>query len=280
MQNSGRFDISLMCRCLGVSHSGFYKHFSYASSRKKHKQLVCNAILKSWRDSHYRYGAPRITEDLHEEGIMVAQSAVSRYMSQLGIRCASAKKPLRKSPKLTSSSHPYIINRVRDIAPEHLNQIWTTDITYIATRRGWAYLSTIIDLYSRMPIAMCIRYSMKADLVIDTYLQAVKARGISRGVILHSDKGSQYRSSRFRSLLRRYGTIQSFTSISHSCDENAVQESFHATLKKELVNGRVYEDIEEAQRDIFAYLQGFFIHKRRHSALGGLTPFEFEAKVN
>lgn len=280
MQNSDRFDISLMCECLGVSHSGFYRHFSYTSSREQRKQLVCNAILKSWRDSHHRYGAPRITADLHEEGIMVAQSTVSRYMNQLGIRCASAKKPHHKSSRLTSVSHPYIINRIKDVVPDHLNQIWTTDITYIATRCGWAYLSTIIDLYSRMPIAMCIRYDMRTDLVIDTYLEAVKARGVSRNVILHSDKGSQYRSLRFRTLLMKNGTIQSFTSINHSCDENAVQESFHATLKKELVAGRIYDDIEEAQRDIFAYLQGFFIHKRRHSALGGLTPFEFEAKVS
>ena len=280
MQNSDRYDINLMCECLNVSRAGFYRFF-YAgdSGIKERKASICMRIV-SIHASDPLLGAPRITLLLHGEGIQIAQSTVSLYMKELGIAAATTQKRFRpKRSKLPAASSPAIVNRAKNVPISSPDAVWTTDITYIRTKAGWAYLSTIIDHYSRMVIAMRMDYSMASRLCCDTLEDALSARAFPKGVIIHSDKGSQYRSRAFVQLAREHSLIQSFTSIGHSCDENAAQESFHSTLKRECVRGMVFEDLEHAQRVIFRWIGGYYNNSRPHTALGGLTPGAFESTI-
>lgn len=280
MQNSDKYDINLMCECLHVSRSGFYRFF-YASNseRKERKASICMRIV-SMHASDPFLGAPRITLLLHGEGIQIAQSTVSLYMKELGIAAATTQKRFRpKRSKLSAASSPAIVNRAKNVPISSPDAVWTTDITYIRTKAGWAYLSTIIDQFSRRVIAMRISYSMSSRLCCDTLEDALRERSYPVGVIIHSDKGSQYRSRTFSNLARKRSVIQSFTSIGHSCDENAAQESFHSTLKRECVRGMVFEDLEHAQRVIFRWIGGYYNNSRPHTALGGLTPVAFESTI-
>lgn len=280
MQNSDRYDINLMCECLNVSRAGFYRFF-YAgnSGRKERKASICMRIV-SIHASDPLLGAPRITLLLHGEGIQIAQSTVSLYMKELGIAAATTQKRFRpKRSKLPAASSPAIVNRAKNVLISSPDAVWTTDITYIRTKAGWAYLSTIIDQFSRRVIAMRMSYSMASRLCCDTLEDALRERSYPVGVIIHSDKGSQYRSSAFVNLAEKRSVIQSFTSIGHSCDENAAQESFHSTLKRECVRGMVFEDLEHAQRVIFRWIGGYYNNSRPHTALGGLTPVAFESTI-
>lgn len=280
MQNSDKYDINLMCECLNVSRSGFYRFFYASNGTMKEKKLAACMRILSIHASNPLLGAPRITLLLHGEGIQIAQSTVSRYMKEMGIAAATTQKRFRpKRPKLSSDSSPAIINRAKEASIISTNTVWTTDITYIRTKAGWAYLSTIIDRYSRMVIAMRMDYSMTSRLCCDTLEDALSARAFPKGVIIHSDKGSQYRSRAFVQLAREHSLIQSFTSIGHSCDENAAQESFHSTLKRECVCGIVFEDLEHAQRVIFRWIGGYYNNSRPHTALRGLTPSAFESTI-
>ena len=280
MQNSDKYDINLMCECLNVSRSGFYRFFYASSGKMKEKKFsICMRIL-SLHASDPFLGAPRITLLLHGEGIQIAQSTVSRYMKELGIAAATTQKRFRpKRSKLSPDSSPTIVNRAKDAIINSPNTVWTTDITYIRTKAGWAYLSTIIDRYSRMVIAMNMDYSMSSKLCCSTLEEALLARSFPKGIIIHSDKGSQYRSKAFVQLVRKHSLIQSFTSLGHSCDENAAQESFHSTLKRECVRGIVFEDLEHAKRVIFRWIGGYYNNLRPHTALGGLTPSAFESTI-
>ena len=280
MQNSDRYSISLICKCLNVSRSGFYRFF-YASTsgRLERKAAICMRIV-SMHTSDPLLGAPRITLLLHGEGIQIAQSTVSLYMKEMGIAAATTQKRFRpEHSKLSAASSPAIVNRAKDALISSPDTVWTTDITYIRTKAGWAYLSTIIDQFSRRVIAMRMSYSMPSRLCCDTLEDALRERSYPVGVIIHSDKGSQYRSRAFVSLASKRSVIQSFTSIGHSCDENAAQESFHSTLKRECVRGMVFEDLEHAQGVIFRWIGGYYNNPRPHTALGGLTPVAFESTI-
>ena len=268
-----------MCECLNVSRSGFYRFFYASSGRKERKARICMRIV-SIHASDPLLGAPRITLLLHGEGIQIAQSTVSLYMKEMGITAATTQKRFRpKRSKLSAASYPAIVNRAKDVLISSPDAIWTTDITYIRTKAGWAYLSTIIDQFSRKVIAMRMSYSMSSRLCCDTLEDALRERSYPIGVIIHSDKGSQYRSRAFANLSRKRSVIQSFTSIGHSCDENAAQESFHSTLKRKCVQGMIFEDLEHARRVIFRWIGGYYNNSRPHTALGGLTPVAFESTI-
>ncbi len=279
MQNSDKYDISLLCSCLGVSRSGFYKFFlGPQSSRKTKKEFVCSRIL-AINAKDPLLGSPRITLLLHEEGINIAQSTVAGYMRQIGISSSIPHKKFpHKRSKLSVCGNPPIINRTKDTAVSAINTVWTTDITYIRTTMGWAYLSTIIDSFSRKVIAMRLDCSMTASLCCDTLMDAFVSRGRPKNVIIHSDKGSQYRSKAFTGIAKKHSIVQSFTSIGHSCDENAAQESFHATLKRECVR-EIFTDPDHAERVIFRWIEGYYNKSRPHTALGGLTPCAFEKRI-
>ena len=276
MQNTDTFSISSMCKVLNVSRASFYYYFFHSKSSSDKVELLTR-ISKVYYDSKRIYGAPRITAVLRKEGLKISVKTVAKYMRMLGIKSiVSIKFPTKKN-KMSDKEKESIRNLIKGLDINHINQVWTTDITYVKTRKdGWVYLSSIIDLYSRRVIAWNVGYNMKKELVIKTLKMAFKARGNPIHVIVHSDKGSQYRSNKFKQLVAKHKCLSSFTSWNHSCDENANQESFHASLKKEWLYQQSFEDLEDAQRAIFEYIEGFYNPSRIHSSLGNVSPMEFE----
>lgn len=279
MMYSDKYSISLMCDVFNISRASFYHFFYYSNNDKKddEKAKLLIRISKIFYDSKRIYGAPRITKILRKEGHNISIKTVFNYMKLLGLKSVVSVNFPKKKNTLTESEKSLIINRIKDIDIFRINQVWTTDITYIKTKEeGFVYLSSIIDLYSRKVIAWNVEHNMKKETVIKTLKYAFKARNYPTNVIIHSDKGTQYRSHDFRKLITHHDCLFSYTSLKHSCDENANQESFHASLKKEWLYRKNFNTINDVKRAVFEYIEGFYNTKRIHSALGYLSPEQYE----
>ena len=280
MKNSDTYSISLMCDVLNVSRASFYHYFYYSNDEVSNRKLnIIRRILEIYYESKRIYGAPRITAVLRKEGLSISVKTVSKYMSLLGIQSIVKSNFPKKKNTMSELEKSKIINLIKNLDIIRPNQVWTTDITYIKTREdGFFYLSSIIDLFSRKVIAWNVGHNMKKELVIETLNNAFKNRNYPINVIIHSDKGSQYRSHAFRSLIIKNKCLFSYTSLNHSCDENASQESFHASLKKEWLYNQSFNTINDVRRAVFQYIEGFYNNKRIHSSLGFVSPstFEFE----
>lgn len=279
MKYSDKYSITLMCKCLNISRSSFYHYFYYSKSYSDDKASILSRILTIFYNSKKTYGSPRITAVLNEEGLCISQKTVAKYMRTLNL-CAVSKMnfPKRKST-ITEQEKSKIINLIKNITIIRPNQVWTTDITYIKTKEdGTVYLSSIMDLFSRKIIAWNVGHNMKKELVLETLNNAFFIRNNPIDVIIHSDKGSQYRSYAFRDLIVKHKCLYSYTSLNHSCDENANQESFHATLKKEWLYSHSFDTIHDVRRACFEYIEGFYNTSRIHSSLGFLSPLNFELK--
>lgn len=200
-------------------------------------------------------------------------------MHILGIRSIVVKRfPHRKS-SITNEEKSLIVNLIKDLKIIVINQVWTTDITYIKTiNEGTFYLITFIDYFSKKVIAWGLFSDQKADKLIIVLKKAVKVRKPTPGLICHSDKGSQMRSKLYRQYLKDHNFIFSYTSLNHSCDENAAQESFHASLKKECIYQTTLYTFEDAFKAIYDYIEGFYNPIRIHSSIGYLSPNEFEKR--
>lgn len=266
-----------MCKVLNVSRASFYHHFYYSKDISNEKSELLATILKIYYDSKKTYGAPRIATVLCNEGRNISIKTVGKYMNILGIRSISSLKFPKKKNTMNDNEKCKIQNLIKYLDVNRPNQVWVTDITYIKTKEdGWVYLSSIIDLYSRKVIAWNIGSEMKKELVLQTLKMAFKKRNYPTNVIIHSDKASQYRSHAFRELITKHHCIFSYTSLNHSCDENAHQESFHASLKKEWLYLYTYNTLAEVKRAVFQYIEGFYNPKRLHSSLGYVSPDTFE----
>jgi transposase InsO family protein len=208
------------------------------------------------------------------EGYQVSKKRVERLMKEAEIH-AMAKKKYKAT---TDSKHslPVAANSLnRNFVADKLNQFWVADITYIYTQEGWLYLSTIMDLYSRKIVGWSMKNRITPDLVIEALNMAIKQRKPGRGLLLHSDRGSQYASYCYQVLLGKRGILCSM-SRKGNCWDNAVMESFYRTLKVELIYQRKYETRIEAQRDIFEYIEIFYNRERLHSSIGYNSPEEYE----
>ena len=278
MRYSDTYSISLLCKVLHVSRSSFYHYFYYSSDVNSFDKVhLISRILDIYYDSKCIYGAPRIAKVLNKEGINISVKTVSKYMHILDIQSVVASRFPKKKNSMSEKEKSLIINLIKDLNVSRPNQVWVTDITYIKTSLdGWVYLSSIIDLYSRKVIAWNIGRNMKKELVIKTLNSAFENRNFPYNVIIHSDKGSQYRSKSFRNLVLSHHCLFSYTSLNHSCDENAVQESFHASLKKEWLYNQKFDTLEDVQRAAFEYIEGFYNPKRIHSSIGYSSPEQFE----
>ena len=279
MMNSDKFSISLMCNIFNISRASFYHYFYYSDNDKKNnkKAKLLIRIAQIYYDSKKTYGAPRIKAVLCKEDHKISIKTVSKYMNLLGLKSIVYLNHPKSKNKLSDEEKSLIINRIKDLNIIRPNQVWTTDITYIkTTEEGFVYLSSIIDLYSRKVIAWNIDRNMKKELVIKTLEMALKNRNFPIGVIIHSDKGSQYRSHAFRKKVVDYECLFSYTSLKHSCDENANQESFHATLKKEWLHRKSFNTLNDVKSAVFEFIEGFYNNKRIHSSLGYLSPIQFE----
>lgn len=277
MKYSDTFSVSLMCEVLNVSRASFYHYFFYSTNDSSKKIELMIRIAEIYYESKKIYGAPRITAVLHKEGHIISVKTVGKYMKLLGIQSIISEKFKNKKNKMSDEEKSLIVNLIKDLDITHLNQVWITDITYIKTKEeGWVYLSSIIDLFSRKVISWNVGRNMKKELVITTLENAFKTRNYPTNVIIHSDKGSQYRSHSFRKLVISNHCLFSYTSLNHSCDENANQESFHASLKKEWLYHQTFNTLEDVERAVFEYIEGFYNTNRLHSSLGYVSPNDFE----
>ena len=233
-------------------------------------------IEEAYRYSKGTYGSRRISIQLRKWGVICNRNQVARLMQEHSIK----PKSKRKYRRTTHSNHklPIASNLIeRRFTSEKDNQVWMGDITYIWTRQGWLYLSTVIDLYSRRVVGWSLDSSLSKRLVLDSFNNAVQLRKPEEGLIFHSDRGSQYASKEFKDALRRAGAIQSM-SRKGDCWDNAVAESFFKTIKSEMINFYIFKTRQEAELKIFEYIEVFYNRKRLHSALNYMTPYEFEMK--
>ena len=231
-------------------------------------------VVAIFNAHHGRYGAKRITDELHEDGEICGKNRVAKRMMHLGLR-AKAKKKFKVT---TDSKHnlpvaPNLLNRdFTAIAP---NQKWVGDISYIWTDEGWMYLAVVIDLFSRTVVGWSMQPTMSRQLVCDALMMALWCRGFPRNVLFHSDRGSQYCSYDYQKLLKSFGFVCSM-SRKGNCWDNAVAESFFHSLKTELVYTERYVTREIAKQSIFQYIEVYYNRVRRHSAIGSIAPQVFE----
>ena len=273
----GAFSVSSLCRTLEVGSSGFYAWLNRPESpRKQETRRLLMAIKVIHQKSRRNYGSPRIHAELNENGYACSRHRVSRLMRQHGI----VSKHKRKFRVTTNSAHSYpiaenLLQRQFDVSGP--GQCWVSDITYIPTQEGWLYLAITLDLFSRKVIGWSMGRWITAQLVIEALNMAIKTGCLKSGLIHHSDRGVQYASNKFQSLLKTYG-IRCSMSRKGDCWDNAVAESFFHTLKVELIHGIIYNTRQEAKTAIFEYIEVFYNRQRRHSYLGYLSPINFEKK--
>lgn len=274
----GEFKVRLMCRVLRVSRAGFYASIKRSlSQHAMTDQMLSEEILKAHRASRRTYGSPRVHRELKDQGIAVGEKRVARLMREAGIR---AKQP-RRFRVTTNSSHPHplapnVLNRQFSPESTHgLNRVWVSDITYVWTNEGWLYLSAILDLCSRFVVGWSMQHTMERSLTLSALEMAVAGRRPLAGVLHHSDRGAQYASADYRSMLEQHG-MECSMSRKGDCWDNAVAESFFATLKRELIDGSCWRTREEARSAIFEYIEVWYNRSRRHSSLGYVSPEQYE----
>lgn len=277
-QHVGAFRITLMCRVLGVAPSGYYAaRRRRPSARAQQDEQLRLAIRVVHRQSRQRYGAPRILEELQATGTSVSQKRVARLMRADGLR---GRRPHR-FVRTTDSAHaaPIAPNRLaRRFAPAAIggpDRVWASDITYLPTRQGWLYLAAVLDLGTRRVVGWATAATLGEDLTLRALAQAFATRRPPPGLLHHSDRGSHYASRAYRAQLWAHGGLASM-SRRGDCYDNAVVESFFATLKVELVSAVDWSDRRTAQYDLFEFIEVWYNRQRRHSTLGYLSPVAYE----
>ena len=262
-----------------VSRSGYYQWLRRGQSiRQKRDQILKEQIQKIYHEGRGYYGSPRIHRQLLKKGYCCGKKRVERLMKETGIRA----KQKRKYKATTDSNHSFPVAKnhlQRNFTAYGPNQYWVTDITYIYTQEGWLYLAAIMDLYSRRIVGWAMEKRLTQDLVIKALQMAVQRRRPRRGLLLHSDRGSQYASYQYQRLLWYHGITCSM-SRKGNCWDNAVMESFFHTLKVELVYQCVFQTRAQARRTIFEYIEVFYNRIRIHSAIGYNSPEEYEKQRN
>lgn len=268
-----------MCRIFSVSRSGYYSWLRRGKSlRDQENEALVKQIRRIHEESYRTYGSPRIRVALGQEGIRCSRKRVARLMRENGI----VSKTRKRFKLTTHSSHnrPVAPNLVkRDFTATVPDKVWTSDITFIWTRQGWLYLAVFLDVYSRRIVGWAMKRRMTDQLVIDALKQAHRHRKAPEGLIVHSDRGSQYCSRSFKELLQNRGYLQSMCATGN-CYDNAITESFFATLKTELIFHNSYDTRDEARRSIFKYVEIFYNRNRIHSSLGGLSPDQYEKRLH
>jgi putative transposase len=274
-QKCNEFNVDAMCEALDVSRSRYYAHKNASPTlRQNEDERLTKLIIKSFYESDRNYGTERIQRDLRDWGENVSRRRIGRLMKKAGLVCKTIKKfKATTNSKHNESISPNLLNR--NFKVDEPNQVWVGDITYIWTDMGWLYLATVIDLFSRKVVGWSISNRMKTSLVNDAMLMAIWQRKPPKGLIWHTDRGSQYASKEHRALLKKHH-IQQSMSRKGDCWDNAVAESFFHTLKTELVFHERYKTREQAQASIFGYIEVFYNRKRRHSANNLMSPANFE----
>jgi transposase InsO family protein len=278
-QHKKTWPVDLMCRLLGVTRSAYYSYCTRKNTAQPdpEHQAMLDAVKEIGEASDRSYGSRRMKRALNALGYPVGRRKARRLMREAGITVR-----YRKKYKVTTNSNhrqPVFENVLdRQFSASGPDQAYVSDITYIWTQEGWLYLAVVIDLFSRRVVGWSMSSRMKSSLVTDALRMAIWRRRPKPGLIVHSDRGSQYASKAYRRLLRGYGYIGSM-SRKGDCWDNSVAESFFASLKKERVHWRSYQTRYDAQQDVLDYITMFYNSRRLHSYLDYVSPNDYESAV-
>lgn len=280
-RHKGEFPVRLMCRVLALAPAGYYawrKKTSPTAHAIADERLLLH-IRVAYRASGGTYGAPRVHRELREAGLHVGKKRVARQMREHAL----VGRPPRRWVRTTDSAHAYpiapnLLKRQFDVNGVALNHVWVSDITYLPTGEGWLYLAVVLDLASRRVVGWAMRETLEAELAGSALRMALTARQPKPGLIHHSDRGVQYACTEYRALLAAHG-IEASMSRRGDCWDNAVAESFFATLELELIARHKWPTRAAARQAVFEYIETWYNHRRRHSTLGYRSPVRYEREV-
>lgn len=271
--NREKYTVERMCALFQISRSSYYAWMKKGVAFLKRDQIL-DQVTKSFKANKCLYGSPRLAVELKEQGCDVSRATIARVMRNEGL----VARPRRKYVHTTDSDHNWkVANNIlnRDFSATRPNKKWVSDISYIPTLQGWTYLTVILDLADRMIVSWSLSSDLSSENTSIRALKiAMKRRKINQPLLFHSDRGVQYCSATFTDVLNKNHWIEQSMSRKGNCWDNAVAESFFKTLKTECVNKFKYHDIEDAQRSIFDYIERWYNTKRRHSAIGYLSPLQ------
>lgn len=268
-----------MAHTLHVSIRSYYDYANKGHDRRAVKRdFLCTEIQRSYAAAKGRYGSPRITVDLTQRGIAICAATTAKYMSAMGLRCRLSKRyRVTTDSKHNDRIAPNLL--CRQFSPPAPGVAWVSDITYIYTLNGFIYLTTVIDLFDRRVVGWSISDNMTTqNTVVRALKMALHNRPVRKGALLHSDRGVQYASHEFRTLLRASYITQSM-SRKGNCWDNAVAESFFKSLKWEMVYGNKLVTADMMRTQLFEYIEVWYNKSRRHSAIGNLTLDEFWSQI-
>jgi len=276
-QEKATHHVATLCRVLGVSPSGYYAWCDRPPSpRARIDQVLLVQIHAIHERSRSTYGAPRIHAELRAQGVRCGRKRVARLMRQAGLAGAQRRRyrgTTRQNPDAVAA--PDLVQR--DFTASGPDQLWVADITYVPTGEGWLYLATLLDAWSRRIVGWAMGDTLRTALVVDALNMALWNRRPVGEVVHHSDRGAQYTSLAFSQRCREAGVAPSMGSVGNAYD-NVLAEAFFATLKTELLMRHTFMTRREAQLALFDFIEGFYNSHRRHSALGYLSPAEFERR--
>jgi transposase InsO family protein len=281
-RHHGEHDVRLMCEVLEVSPSGYY---AWGKRPVSERAIADERLLLNIRIAHAKsdgsYGAPRVQRELKDDGIAVGTKRVARLMRADGLQGRAPRR--RRRPQTTDSTHahpiaPNLLDRQFDVNGVALNRVWVSDITYVPTQEGWLYLAAVLDLASRRCVGWAMRDTLDAELAISALEMAITTRRPAPGLIHHSDRGSQYACADYRAMLAAHGMLASM-SRKGNCWDNAVAESFFATLELELILNHRWATRDAARRAIFRFIEGWYNRERRHSTLDYVSPVTYEERL-
>jgi transposase InsO family protein len=271
-----------MCRVLAVAPAGYYAWRRRApSAHALADERLLLHVRVAHRQSDGTYGAPRVHRELRAEGIRVGKKRVARLMRAAGL---AGRAPRRRGVRTTDSTHahpaaPNLLDRRFDVRGiRHVDRVWASDITYVPTREGWLFLAVVLDLASRRVVGWAMRETLEADLALSALRMALGARHPAPGLVHHSDRGTQYACEDYRALLATHGLVASMSKRG-DCWDNAVAESFFATLELEPIIRSDWPTRDAARRALFRYIETWYNRERRHSTLGYLSPAVYEAQL-
>ena len=283
-QHTGEFHVTIMCRVLQVSKAGYYasRHRPVSAHATRDRALIplIPLIAVAHHTSRGTYGSPRIHAELRAQGVRCSQRRIARLMRASGF----TSRRRRRGCRTTDAQHAHPI--AENVLQRHfavpaggpLNRGWASDITYIPTQAGWLYLAVVLDLASRRVVGWAMRHTLERGLTLDALGMALAHRQPAPGVLHHSDRGSQYACGDYRARLAAHGMTCSMSNVG-DCWDNAVAESFFATLKTELVERGVWRTREEARIALFEYIELWYNRHRRHSSLGYVSPAEYAQQL-
>ena len=275
---SGSHNVAWLCEALLVSRSGYYdwlRRRHEPSQRECENRELTQRIRQVFAANRGAYGSPRITREL---GGVASRNRVARLMRRQMI---FARQRSKYRPQTTDSRHedPVAPNRLQNLSVVRADQAWATDATCVLTAQGWLYVVALIDLYTRRIVGWSMGSSLDTNLVLAALRMAGARRRPPSGLIVHSDRGAQFASAAYRAELARHGFVASM-SRQGNCYDNAYIESFWSSMKIEAIFGRRFLNRDAARSAVFDYIEGFYNSRRRHSALGYLSPINFESQLN